>query len=125
MKIVIKILVEIGRVLKHNGVTLLSLNVDSSVAVLFRNILLKPILRRKYPDYVQHPYHFSVKQAIHLVKERFEVISVLKNLSLYALSCERSKKFSDETINIVFGGGKVVHLNNNPRKEFLCNRDLR
>ena len=102
-----KVLAEIWRILRHNGVVLLSLNVTSSAPVLFRNILLKPILRRKYPDYIQHPYHFSVKQAMRLVKQRFEVISVLKDC-YYMLSRAKDPKSFMRKPSVLFLVGKKL-----------------
>lgn len=103
-----KVLVKIGRALKHNGVILLSLNVTSSVAVLFRNILLKPILRREYPDYMQHPYHFGVKQAIHLVKREFEVISVLKYCYYMLSPAKDLKNFLRKPLVLFLMGKKLL-----------------
>ncbi len=102
-----EVLAEIGRVLKHNGVILLSLNVTSSAAVLFRNILLKLILRRKYPDYMQHPHHFSVKQAIHLVKREFKVISVLKDYHYMLFPAKDLKNFLRKPSVLILVGEKL------------------
>ncbi len=96
-----EVLVEIRRVLKRNGVMLLSLNVTSLAAVLFRNILFKPILRRKHPDYIKHPYHFSIRQAIYLVKKQFEVISILKDCH-YMLSSGKDLKHFLRKPSILF-----------------------
>lgn len=84
-------LLEIWRVLKNNGVILLSLNVTSSLTALLRTVLLKPVLRPKLSDYLVHPYHFSLKEAIHLIRERFKVISIWKDCH-YLVSSGRNLK---------------------------------
>lgn len=84
-------LLETWRVLKNNGVILLSLNVTSSLTALLRTVLLKSVLRPKLSDYLMHLYHFSLKEVIHLIRERFKVISIWKDCH-YLVSSGRNLK---------------------------------